>query len=129
MRGEKLQLVLNGAKYLPDQGIDHPSMKLAYFQDAHGPLNLPLASAMAGLTDASGHVIRTNDATTNPSSDMINAFSVGAVRIEDTVDRLDIEYTRTGGAGNSQQDSFTLLAFGRCARMLEVRNGQLRLSY
>lgn len=131
MRGEQIQLVVNGAKYLPDQGIDQAAQKLQYFNETMGPLNLPTAAFVDGLVDGSGHVLSATDGQTaaRSTTQLEQAYSVTAVRIEAVIDRLDIEYTRIGGANTNQSDEFTLLAFGRVARQLEVKNGQLRLSY
>ena len=126
-RGEVIQLVVNGQKYLPDQGINQEAQKLQYFNDTMGSLNLPAPAFYEGLTDTSGRVLAVDDAT-NPSSDMVGGYSVTAVRVEDNVDRLDIEYTRER-ASVTGDAAFTLLCFGRCAKQLEVRNGVARLSY
>ena len=127
-RGEVLQLVVNGQKYLPDQGIDQEAQKLQYFNDTMGSLNLPAPAFYESLTDTSGRVLATGDRS-QPSNQLVGNFSVTSVRVEDNIDRLDVEYTRqkTGTAGKDA--AFTLLCFGRCAKQLEVRNGQVRISY
>ena len=138
MYRERLQLVVNGAKYLPDQGINQEAMKLQYFNDTMGSLNLPLLSALQSLVDGSGNVISASDATnaSSRSDKFIHNFSVTAVKIENVIDRLDIEYGRTGNnaLGNAQAQidniaQFNLLCFGRVAKMLEVRNGKIVDSY
>jgi hypothetical protein len=138
MYRERLQLVVNGSKYLPDQGINQEAMKLQYFNDTMGSLNLPLLSALQSLVDGSGNVISASDATnaSSRSDKFIHNFSVTAVKIENVIDRLDIEYGRTGnnalGSAQAQVDNiaqFNLLCFGRVAKMLEVRNGKIIDSY
>jgi hypothetical protein len=126
-KGEKIQLVVNARKFLPDQGINQESMKLQYFNDAIGGLNIPLAAAMSSFQDAVGNTNRTLDS----QSDVIaHNFSVTGVMINDVVDRLDIEYTRTGSTVSADQTAaFDLLCFGRVNRLLELKDGVVRLSY
>lgn len=124
MYKEKLQLVVNGRKYLPDQGINQESMKLQYFNDTYGALNLPQFAYLPGLVDTSGKVL---DA---PSEPLKNNFSVTGISIENQIERLDIEYARTGSNAEAAQiAAFDLLAFGRVARLFEMTNGKVRLSY
>ena len=131
-KGEKIQLVVNARKFLPDQGINQEAMKLQYFNDAIGGLNIPLAAAMSSFQDAlpiapATATSRTFDSHTNV---VAHNFSVTGVMINDVVDRLDIEYTRTGSTVASDQTAaFELLAFGRVNRLLELKDGVIRLSY
>ena len=129
--GEKLQVVINGSKYLPDQGINTPAMKMAYFNDTLGPLNVCAANYNDELIDAS-HNYRAADA----SGGLDGNFSVTAVEVNAMVERLDIEYERLGqnsqGNGVHQADGvgqFDLLVFGRTARVLEMAWSQLKLTY
>lgn len=136
---EKMQLIVNGSKYLPDQGIDQEAMKLEYFTNTHGILNLPLIAGLQSIIDGSGNVISTEDAATasSTSDKMVHNFSVTAVRLETvvTVNGLQIEYGRTGannGSAQAQTDGtgqFNLLCFGRVAKMLEIKDGKIRDSY
>lgn len=138
MYGEKLQLVVNGSKYLPDDGINQLAMKWQYFNDTHGSLNLPIAAGLIGLVDGSGHVLASGDAANaaNATDRWEHNYSVTAVQINDVIDRLDIEYQRTGqstiGTATNQADginAFNLLCFGRVAKQLEIVNGKIRDSY
>ena len=135
---EKLQLVVNGMKYLPSDGISTPAMKQQYFNDTFSPLNIPYGAAVQGLRDASGNVIAKNDGGSAAfgSAALVHNFSVTGVGIENTIDRLDIEYQRTGnnvlGSLRAQADNvaqFNLLAFGRVARQLTLQNGKITDSY
>ena len=124
---EKIQLVINARKFLPDQGINQEAMKLQYFNDAVGGLNVPLAAAMSSFKDATSSANRTLDSQTDV---VAHNFSVTGVMVNDVVDRLDIEYTRTGSTIQADQTgSFALLAFGRVNRLLELKDGVIRLSY
>lgn len=126
-KGEKIQLVVNSRKWLPDQGVNQEAMKLQYFNDAIGGLNIPLASAMSSFQDAVGGTCRTLDTQTKV---VAHNFSVTGVMVNEAIDRLDIEYTRTGSTVQADQTaSFELLAFGRVNRLLELKDGQIRLSY
>lgn len=129
-RGEVIQLIVNGKKYLPDQGINQEAQKLQYFNDTMGSLNLPAPAFFESLTDTSGRVLANADAGTASSTDVIGNYSVTAVRVEDNIELLEIEYTREKStAATVAEPSFTLLCFGRCAKQLEVKNGVTRLSY
>jgi hypothetical protein len=138
MYKEKLQLVVNGMKYLPDQGISQPAMKLQYFNDTFSPLNIPYASLVQALIDASGNVLSKDDRDTASytTSALTHNYSIAGVGIEAPIDRLDIEYQRTGnnlrGSNQARVDnvaSFRLLAFGRIAKQLTLQNGKLVDSY
>jgi hypothetical protein len=135
---EKMQLVVNGNKYLPDQGISTPAMKQQYFNDTFAPLNIPYGALVQGLTDTYGNVISKTDRDTQSfsSAAVVHNFSVTGVSIESTIDRLDIEYQRTGnnllGSTRARVDNvsqFNLLAFGRVAKQLTLQNGKITDSY
>jgi hypothetical protein len=131
-KGEKIQLVLNGRKYLPDQGIDQEAQKMQYFNQTLGQMNVPLVGALSSCADVvAGRDNILADATTRK---LAHNMSFAAVGINDTIDRLDIEYQRTGstlapGPGGDQTGAFDLLVFGHVARLLEVMDGKIRLSY
>lgn len=124
--GEVIQLIWNGRKYLPDQGCNTPAMKLRYFNDTMGSLNVPLASAMAGLVDVVDSKYNLFD---YKAAKLTHNFSVGAFAINDTCDRLDIEITRVGGANTDQKDPYTLIVFGQVSRLLTIYKGVVTLSY
>ena len=127
-KGEKLQLVMNGKKYLPDQGIDHEAMKMQFFNQTIGALNVPLVAAMSSAADVvAGRDNILADATTRK---LAHNMSVTAVSVNDVVDRLDIEYQRVGSTlAADQTASFNLLMFSHVQRLLEVQEGKIRLSY
>jgi len=138
MYKEKIQLVVNGTKYLPDQGISQPAMKLQYFNDTFSPLNIPYASLVQALIDASGNVLSKDDRDTASysTSALTHNYSVAGIGIEAPIDRLDIEYQRTGnnlrGSNQARIDNvaaFKLLAFGRIAKQLTIQNGKIIDSY
>jgi hypothetical protein len=123
---ETIQMIWNGKKYLPLQGINSPAIKLRYFNDTMGSLNIPLASSMPGLTDVTEERYNLLD---DKAGKLVKNFSVTAVAFNDVCDRLDIEVTRTGGIAADQKNGYTLLAFGTVSRLLTIVNGQVRLSY
>ena len=131
MKGEKIQLVVNGSKYLPDQGIDQAAQKYRYWNDTHGPLNLPLAAGLEGLVDTYGNVFSIVDGGTEALSSvqLVKNYSVTAVKVNDIIERLDIEYQRTGAGVGDQSKAFDLLCFATCANRLELKNGNVRLDY
>ena len=124
---EKIQLVVNSRKFLPDNGISQEAQKLQYFNEAIGGLNIPLAAAMSSFKDATSAACRAIDTHTKV---VAHNFSVTGVMVNDAIDRLDIEYTRTGSTLQADQLlAFDLLAFGRVNRLLELKDGVIRLSY
>ena len=123
---EKIQLIVNSRKFLPDDGISSEALKLRYFTDAIGNLNVPLACALSGYEDKTGATNCTLDAHT---SAVVSNFSVAGVLIQDVIDRLDIEYSRKGFGAGDQSVAFNLLAFGRVNRLMELKDGVVRLSY
>jgi len=126
-REEKLQLSLNAKKYLPDNGVSTEAMKLQYFNETMGSLNIPLAAAMSGFNDYTSNKYRCLDPQAGVMS---HNFSVGAVMINDVVDRMDIEVSRKGSnAGSDQTSQYDLLLFGRVNRLMELQGGVVRLSY
>ena len=123
-KGEVLQLVVNNANHLPDQGIVSPAQKLHYFNDTQTQLNLPLASATYGLTDPSGNVLGKS------AEPLLGQFSVTACKVGATVQDLRIEYQRLYGTTASSREAFTLLAFGTVAKTLSKgADGRVRVSY
>lgn len=126
-KNEKIQLVLNGVKYLPDQGCDNEASKMQYFNQTIGSLNVPLAAAMSSMYDKVGDKFTVLDDLTAP---LAHNVSVGAFAINTTIDRLDIEYQRTGSALETDQTAqFDLLVFGHVAKLIEMQDGKLRISY
>jgi hypothetical protein len=126
-KNEKIQLVVNSLKLLPDQGINQEAMKLQYFNDSIGGLNTPLVCAMSSAVDFKANHYRLLDSHTGQIE---HNFSVAGILINQVVDRLDVEYTRTGSTyDDDQTGAFNLLAFGRVNRLLEMKDGSIRLSY
>lgn len=126
-KNETIQLIVNAKKYLPDQGINQESMKLAYFHDSQGGLNIPLAAAMSSCWDAANGTNRLFDSQTAP---LAHNMSVTGVLVQDVIDRLDIEYSRTGSTVEADQTTaFDLLVFGKVNRRMQIQNGVVRLSY
>jgi hypothetical protein len=127
--GEFIQLVVNSVKFLPDTGISSEAMKLRYFNDTQGSLNVTLASALESVYDINEDG---NSLFDDKASKLAHNFSVTAVSINTMISRLDIEYTRRGSnenSGTDQLDEFDLLVFGKCSRLLTITNGLVRLSY
>jgi len=127
VKGEILQLVVNQKKYLADNGISQEAQKLAFFNQTFGGLNIPLVAAMSSSRDRVDGTNRLLDSQTGPIS---HNFSVTGCLINDVIDRLDIELTRTGSTlETNQTTAYDLLVFGRVNRLLELNNGEVRLSY
>jgi len=130
-KGEIIQLVVNGRKYLADNGISQEAQKLQFFNQTLGALNAPLAGAMSSCADV---VAQRDNVLAAPAHKVAHNMSVTAVGINDVIDRLDIEYTRQGstlapGPGGDQTSAFDLLVFGHVNRLLEMQDGKIRLSY
>lgn len=130
MKSETLQLVLDGRKYLPNSGIVHPAMKLQYFNDTFGQLNLPFLAAMSSVVDK-------EDEHYNIADDDLHVlagqFSVTGVNMNAVVNQsLEVQVTRLGANIDAAQAAqYTLLMFARVNRLLEYVPGgpSIRLSY
>ena len=128
MKAETLQLVLDGRKYLPNSGIVHPAMKLQYFNDTFGQLNLPFLSAMSSVTDKESEHFNIAD---NDLHVLASQFSVTGVNMNAVVNQsLEVQVSRLG-SGGIQESQYTLLMFARVNRLLEYVPGgpSIRLSY
>lgn len=131
---ETIQLVVNGNNWLPDKGLDSPSLKMSYFTDTMGKSNTSIAHYLPKLT-ATGAIFSDADATNRPSSAENATFSVASVKIGTVIERLEIEYSRTGAnnaviaPANVQTEAFTLLGFGRVAKLMDIQGGKIRVSY
>ena len=121
MYREKLQLKVNGKKYLPDDGITSEAMRMKYFIDTHQPLNLTLPASLPAIADGSG-LIFSND-------DQVGQFSVTAVRVEQVIDRLEVLHTRTGRGAGDQTLPFTLVQLADRLARIELDGSVTRKVY
>ena len=125
-KDEKLQLIVNGTKFLPDQGIDTPGLKVYHLNNSHGTFNLPQACYQYATADAPGRYISAR------SKEIVGQGSITSVAVEDKIERLQVEYERVGysaDAGADTRASFELFCYGRIAKLLEVKKGRSRVSY
>lgn len=126
-KNETIQLVINQRKFLPDVGINQEAMKLRYFSDTFGGLNIPLTAAMSHVQDYTNGTYRFADPQGAVWS---HNMSVGGCVVNQVIDRLDVEVSRVGSvAQTNQTDQYELLVFGTVNRLLEVQGENIRLSY
>jgi hypothetical protein len=131
MKNETLQLVLDGRKYLPNSGIVHPAMKLQYFNDTFGQLNLPFLAAMSSVVDKESDCFNIADTDLQV---LAGQFSVTGVNMNAVVNQsLEVQVSRLGATSvdAAQAAQYTLLMFARVNRLLEYVPGGpgIRLSY
>ena len=131
MKNETLQLVLDGRRYLPNSGIVHPAMKLQYFNDTFGQLNLPFLAAMSSVVDKESDCFNIADTDLQV---LAGQFSVTGVNMNAVVNQsLEVQVSRLGATSvdAAQAAQYTLLMFARVNRLLEYVPGgpSIRLSY
>jgi len=131
MKNETLQLVLDGRRYLPNSGIVHPAMKLQYFNDTFGQLNLPFLAAMSSVVDKESDCFNIADTDLQV---LAGQFSVTGVNMNAVVNQsLEVQVSRLGATSvdAAQAAQYTLLMFARVNRLLEYVPGGpgIRLSY
>jgi hypothetical protein len=126
MRDERIQLVVNGQKYLPDEGISSGAQKMAMFQSVHAPLNVPLMGTFYGTELRSQFFHGVADSS---SATFQGSYSVTSVDISDTIQSLEVDYRRTGFGAAHGIASFNLVLLGRVFSLMEIDDlGNVRIS-
>jgi hypothetical protein len=114
MHQERLQVTINGLDYLPNSGITNEAEKMAYFTSTFGPLNLPLASALPGISDSSGQVF---DAGTEP---LVGNFSITGFAVNQVIQEFLPRINRVGDSTSADRvGAYDVLFFGRVAQSVE----------
>jgi hypothetical protein len=114
---EVINFVINGEKYIPDNGIDSPAIKLQYLLNTHGNFSIPLFCAFYGLRETLNN--------NNLSSNAIGNLSLTAIQVDAIISTaIQIEYSRqrvvgdTGFIDNNQ--ALNILLFGEIAQLLTI---------
>lgn len=121
---EVINFVINGDKYLPDNGIDSPAIKLQYLVNSYGNFCVPLLSAAYGLK---------NQATviTDSVNDLVGNMTLTAVRVDNLIKTpIQVEYTRQPRVGNlaTSLEPLNILLFGELSQLLTVSAGRSSVS-
>lgn len=123
---EVINFIINGDKYLPDNGIDSPAMKLQYLVNSYGNFCIPLACAAYGLKAALNVF---DDATV--AANIVGNLSLTAVRVDSLIkNAIQVEYSRQPlvGATDVSVESLNILLFGELSQLLTVSAGRSSVS-
>lgn len=124
MYKERLQVTINGLDYLPNSGISNEAEKMAYFTSTFGPLNLPLVSALPGVSDSSGQIL---DTGTEP---LIGNFSVTGFAVNQVIQEFLPRINRVGDSSSADRvGAYDVLFFGRVAQTVERISSDPVLKY
>lgn len=118
-KDEQINLVVNGTKFLPLNGIDRPSQKMAYFNKVYGPLNVPMIAMMSSHADTSNNILAVE------TDALAGRLSITAIPIGTTIKTLQIQYTRSMGSGANQTAAFTMRAYARILCAFQKVKGEV----
>ena len=119
---EVINFIINGEKYLPDNGIDSPAVKLQYLVNSYGNFNIPLLATAYGLK-SQGNVINTTDCVGN--------LSLTAIKVDAMIKTaIQVEYSRQPvvGALPTSLEQLNILLFGELSQLLTVSAGRSTVS-
>jgi len=119
---ETINFIINGTKYIPDNGIDTPAIKLQYLIGTNGSYTLPMMCEAYGMF-AAGSITTETNAVGNLS---LCAVAVDAV----LTTQIQVEYSRTNPAAPTadQTGAFTMLLFGGESQVLSINAGRASIS-
>lgn len=118
---EKVQFSLNGRTYLPFKGSDTPARKCAYMTDAFGVLNIPLGSEKRVFTRA--------DEVLDKALHLQGNMSYFGMNVNERVDQLHVEFSRTGGALAQTVNDVDLNVYGEVHRVLVIKGENKNVLY
>ena len=118
---EAINLVVNGTKFLPLNGIDRPSQKMAYFNKVYGPLNVPMCAMMSSVQDVSNNWLAPDAAA------LAGRLSITAIPIGTTIKTLQIQYSRSYGTNVNQISSFTMRVYARVLCAFQKVKGEVTI--
>jgi hypothetical protein len=112
---EVINFIINGEKYLPDNGIDSPALKLQYLLNAHGNFSIPLLCTAYGLQSYDGVDMQCYDFVANLSLTAINVDTIISTPIQ-------VEYSRQAvvGTHDDTAQSLNILLFGEIAQVVTI---------
>jgi len=121
---EVINFIINGDKYLPDNGIDSPAIKLQYLVNSYGNFCVPLFSTAYGLKRATSVV----DASV---TSLVGNMALTAVRVDSLIKNpIQVEYARQPRIGNTPAslEQLNILLFGELSQLLTVSAGRASVS-
>ena len=118
---EVINFIINGEKYLPDNGIDSPALKLQYLLSAHGNTSIPLWCAVYGLQSPTSVIFGNTE-------DIIGNLSLTAIKVDTLISTaIQVEYSRQAviasdppEEGVNYQQALNILLFGEIAQLLTI---------
>jgi hypothetical protein len=116
---EVINFIINGEKYLPDNGIDSPALKLQYLLSAHGNTSIPLLCAVYGLQNPQSVVF-------SDTLDVVGNLSLTAIKVDSLISTaIQVEYSRQAVIGSdppevNYQQALNILLFGEIAQLMTI---------
>ena len=118
---EVINFIINGEKYLPDNGIDSPALKLQYLLSAHGNTSIPLLCAVYGLQSPTSVIFGNTE-------DIIGNLSLTAIKVDTLISTaIQVEYSRQAviasdppQEGVNYQQALNILLFGEIAQLMTI---------
>jgi len=118
---EVINFVINGEKYIPDNGIDSPAIKLQYLLNAHGNFSIPFlcaAYAMKGQVMPYG-----SSFGIEKLKSIVGNLSLTAIRVDALISTaIQIEYSRqpVSGIDDITAQALNILLFGEIAQVVTI---------
>ena len=113
---EVLEIVLNGAKLVPFNGIS-TEKKQHYLNNSWGQNNFPVGENLEGMVGVA-----------NLYENATSSFSYGGMRFGKRVNELQMTYSRIGGATAPQKDEFDYRIYGEVAKTFKVDKGRVLIA-
>jgi hypothetical protein len=125
---EKIQMTINGRRFLPLDGVNTPALKAFYFNKTLDLLNVPYAS-YSPVVDPSGNYIdlqqlhQPEDITNDPYMHNINGgYAPAAFRVEQVFDSGQLDFERSHGHIPATNQALKLLVYYRFQKELTYLN-------
>lgn len=126
---EKLEMNVNNRNYLPSRGIDNPALRLQYFNEAFGSLNVPLMACCPRIGGATAMFASELGVAGSQSALYAHNFSVTGVILDTRVNVMSFTFSRVGNntvngnigqASVDQVAAYQVVVFGECVYQMTV---------
>lgn len=115
MKNEKINFVVNGKYLLPYEGIDSFAKKMYHATNGIGDLNIATVGGYCyDMVD--------KELVSNNRAELITKFSYGGIEVNQKIDKLQLNYQRTGLDDDVQANAFNLNVFGFTRQTLQVND-------
>lgn len=118
---EVINFVINGEKYIPDNGIDSPALKLQYLLNTHGNFSIPFLCAVYAMK---GQVMPYGSTLgEDKSASIIGNLSLTAIHVDALISTaIQVEYSRqpVSGIDDLTSQALNILLFGEIAQVVTI---------